>query len=119
MTRALRVAASACVLLVIYLSLIPKDFEVRTGLPGQIEHVAAYFGAGLLVIRAARPRPDWLAAALLCVLACVLEVLQLWVPGRNSQVIDAVASCTGVLAALGATRLLAGRTGRGDRSPPP
>jgi hypothetical protein len=110
--RACALAGLGCVALVVWLSWIPREWEVRTGLAGQIEHVIAYAGtAGLLALGFGRgwaPR----TGALLVLLAGVLEIGQIWIPGRTSQVIDFVASSGGaILGALAGalTLALAGR----------
>jgi VanZ family protein len=97
MRRAARWAGGACVLALVWLSWIPRAWEIRTGLAGQIEHAVAYAGTAL-ILSFAPVRPGRLFAAL-ALLACVLEVGQIWVPGRTAQVIDALASIGG--AALG------------------
>jgi VanZ family protein len=91
------------VALIGYLSLIPHEIEVRTGLPGVIEHVVAYAGtAGLF--RLAHPSwAGWRVVVALSVYAACLEGLQSFVPGRSPGVEGALVSGVGaVLGALGA-----------------
>ncbi|MFE1602626.1 VanZ family protein [Methylobacterium sp. ID0610] len=106
-------AGCLCIPVIVWLSLIPKEWELRTGAAGQIEHVIAYAGTGaLLAIGLARPA-GWRLFTMLAALACVMEVGQIWVPGRTSQVIDAVASVSGaglgVLAGSALHRLIGRR----------
>ena len=99
---ALRAGAWFCVAFIGFLSLIPHSMEVRTGLPGGIEHVIAYAGtAGLL--RLAYPSwAGWRIVAALFVYAVCLEGLQSLAPGRGPGVEGALASGAGaVLGALG------------------
>ncbi|ACL62039.1 VanZ family protein [Methylobacterium nodulans] len=111
MLRKLAFAAGClCIPVIVWLSLIPREWEVRTGLAGQIEHVIAYAGTGA-VLALGLPRPaGWRLIASLTALAVALEVGQIWVPGRTSQVIDALASISGaglgVLAGSALRRLL-------------
>lgn len=92
----LRSSAWACVALIAYLSLIPKEIEVRTGLPGQLEHAFAYGCTGALLWLAYPDRP-WRVVLGLFAYGCALEFLQRFVPGRTSQIIDAAASSFGAL----------------------
>lgn len=105
--RAIALAGLGCVALVVWLSWIPREWEVRTGLAGQIEHVIAYAGtAGLLVLGFGQARA-LRVGALLVLLAAVLEIGQIWIPGRNAQVIDFVASGGGaILGALAGALVL-------------
>jgi hypothetical protein len=48
LTILLRSAAWACLVALVYLSLVPKGFEVRTGVRGSIEHLIAYAGSALV-----------------------------------------------------------------------
>jgi VanZ family protein len=106
--RIARLAGLACLPVLIWLSWIPKAWEVRTGAAGQVEHLLAYAGtAGLLAFGFHRA-PAWQLGAALAVLAGVLEVGQIWVPGRTAQVIDFAASAGGALLGIAAARILAG-----------
>ncbi len=46
--RKLRAGAWFCVVLLAYLSLIPGNLQVRTGLSGLLEHLVAYLGTAIL-----------------------------------------------------------------------
>ncbi|ACA18284.1 hypothetical protein M446_3918 [Methylobacterium sp. 4-46] len=94
---ALRLASWFCVVLIVWLSWIPREWEIRTGLLGQIEHVIAYCGAAALLATAyPHIRRAPLSAGLVG-LAGLLEVGQIWVPGRTPQVIDFAASSAGAI----------------------
>lgn len=106
--KSLRVIGWLCVGLLVWLSWIPADLEIRTGMLGQIEHTIAYCGTGaILAFAYQEPRRWWIAAGLVA-LAGLMEVGQLWVPGRNSQPIDFAASSVGAL-----TGVLIGRAAIG------
>src|SRR5262249_35911917 len=86
------------------LSLVPGNERPHTGLTGQFDHVIAYCGtAGLLGLGYPTTKVRFEIVAMLALLAAVLEVAQLWVPGRHSQFIDFAMSsggaCFGMLAA--------------------
>src|SRR5262249_21467402 len=75
-----------------------------TGLTVQFDHGIAYSGtAGLLGLGYPTTEVRFEIVAMLALLAAVLEVAQLWVPGRHSQFIDFAMSsggtCLGMLAA--------------------
>ena len=112
-----RIAANAglgCVALVVWLSWIPREWEVRTGVAGQIEHVIAYAGTGALLAFGLGfgPARAWRIGALLVLLAGVLEVGQIWIPGRTAQVIDFLASSAGAVLGTLAGRLASTLAGR-------
>lgn len=94
------VAAVSCVIAIVVLSWLPKDMEVRTGLAGQLEHVVAYLGTGALACFARGGARTGRLAIAFVLLAAILEVGQLWIPGRNAQLIDFVSSSAGALAGL-------------------
>lgn len=97
---AFRPAFFACIVLLVVLSWLPGNEMVRTGESGRFEHVVAYFGTAIIMALAYRASPRLLAQSLLLVaLGAILEVGQLFVPGRNSAFLDFAASSTG--AALG------------------
>jgi hypothetical protein len=105
-----RAAGWACVVAIVVLSLVPGVARPDTGLPGQIDHTIAYCGtAGLLGLGYPAAKSRFGTIAMLVLLAAVLEVAQLWIPGRDSQFIDfgtsAAGTCLGMLAAVVVHRL--------------
>src|SRR3974390_2290705 len=78
------------VLAIVVASLVPVEWRPSIGLAKEVEHGIAYclVAAVLTITRVAR-RP-WILA--LVVLAAVLEVAQLLVPGRDSSVTDFLGS---------------------------
>lgn len=96
------------VLGIIILSVVPGDVRPHTGAPGQGEHAIAYFlTAFLFGLRGNSPSQLVRIALILIAGTAVLETAQLWIPGRNSQVGDFVASSLGILVGLAAGYLLA------------
>src|SRR3954466_4521445 len=92
-----RAGAWFCVVLIGVLSWLPASMEKRTGAPGQIEHVFAYFCTAA-ALTLAYPRSSRLKLMVgLIVYAAVLEAGQLYVPGRMAQVIDWAASGLGAV----------------------
>jgi VanZ family protein len=78
-----------------------RRHDVRTGtLTGQQEHVCAYAAVTLFALSVLGAGATRTAAALLIAYAGVLEIGQLWVPGRHAAFIDFSASSLGVLIGL-------------------
>ncbi len=98
-TRALRGAAWLCVLLLAILSLIPGDVQVRSGMPGGIEHAIAYFGTATMFMLGYRGK-SWKIAGGLVLYSAILETLQFLVPGRTPNIADALASSAGAILAI-------------------
>jgi hypothetical protein len=98
--KALKVICWLCVGLLVWLSWIPADLEIRTGMAGQIEHALAYCGTGAILAFAYQEPRRWRIATGLVMLADILEIGQLWVPGRHSQPIDFAASSVGAVAGV-------------------
>ena len=93
-----RRAAWICVLVLAVLSWTPGDEMIRTGTPGDLEHVAAYLiTGGIVAVSYGSQVGYWLSALLLCAWAGVLEMGQFWVPGRHAQLIDFAASSLGTI----------------------
>lgn len=113
----LRLSGWAMVALIGILSLVPGTLRPHTGLPNQWEHFGAYFvTASTLALSSSRD----LAAAQrvglgLGIYAGLLEIAQLWVPGRSSSLIDFAAgflgSVTGCLFTILICSLWAGNRG--------
>lgn len=100
----LRLSAWACLVLLAVLSLLPgKDF-VRTDLAKlghgkQVEHFIAYFGAATALGLAYPRRLGRLAVCFILIpYAGLLELGQLYSPGRGASVLDFAASSSGVVA---------------------
>jgi VanZ family protein len=96
---ALRVTAWVCIGALAVASWTPGQEMVRTGFNTRLEHVAAYLIAGIAVISAYPGRPIWTIAAILCAYAGVLELGQLFIPGRHAAILDWLGSSSGVLCA--------------------
>ena len=95
--RVLRIAGWLCVGVLVVLSWIPRGWEARTGLPGLIEHAIAYCGTAAIFAFGYQDPRRWRLIAGFVVLAGVLEVGQLWVPGRTAQVTGFAASSIGAI----------------------
>lgn len=109
----LRIAVSAVAGALALLSLIPKAFEFRTRLPGELEHFLAYLcAAGLLA--AMMPRKSAAIVTALAVLAVALEALQGLVPDRSPALAHAALGGLGAVFGVGLIRF--GRFAAGERA---
>jgi VanZ family protein len=103
LARLLRWATWPCVVVLAVLSATPGDEMVRTGAPGFLEHLAGYAGAAGVAALGYGQRVSYcLIGALLIAYAGLLEVGQLWVPGRTSRALDFAFSSAGVITAVAA-----------------
>jgi hypothetical protein len=98
--RLLRMIGISGIVALLVLSLVPGDLQapLRTGIPGELEHLAAY-AAVAFCLRAGftgKASSVWIVASL-AALAGLLELLQALVPGRGPAVTDAVAGFAGAL----------------------
>jgi VanZ family protein len=85
--------------IILALSLVRGEFRPHTVfLPSALEHVAAYVVAAFLLCLAYayRVSPVWLVL-LLTAYGGLLELIQLWVPGRHGRLSDIVADFAGAL----------------------
>ena len=102
-----RAAGFFGVLAIIALSLVPGTYRPHTGLPGVAEHFIAYYSTAFAFVLGFRSTASRVVIALgLTLLAGSMEVLQLWVPGRHSAIIDAVFSSLGGLLGIALGGLL-------------
>lgn len=86
------------ILVIIALSLVPGSDRPQTGLPALVEHFIAYCATASALALGFRSRASRVAIVLgFTLLAGLMEVMQLWVPGRSSAMIDAVVSSAGGL----------------------
>jgi VanZ family protein len=91
------------------LSTLPGDARPHLGsdVPGQLEHLLAYFITAWVLALGYRKREHVTPIVLgLIAYAGLLEVAQLWIPGRTSQLIDFVASAFGVVAGVSVIQLM-------------
>lgn len=121
MTTMFRVAGLLSVVVIGILSLVPGHARPHVVSPSSFEHVAAYFvAATLLSLGFAHARPSFRPAAdtnsaailgiasLLSAYAGVLEVAQLFVPGRMPGILDWSAGTLGAWLGAGLVWLLRG-----------
>jgi VanZ family protein len=114
---AMRFIAWACVIGVAVASWTPGPNMVRTGFNTQLEHMAGYLIAAITVLVAYPPKPPWLIAVLFGVYAGVLELGQMYIPGRHAALLDWLASFGGVVCACVTVLFYRSRTRSPKRRP--
>ena len=76
LNSAARVSAWICVAAIAYLSLVPHSMEIRTPLPGSVEHAIAYAGTAVLLKLGYPRKALFVIASALFAYSGVLEVLR-------------------------------------------
>jgi VanZ like family len=112
MTLVLRLSAWLLAAAVTFATLGPAQYRPHSSFGQDGEHALAFVLVGL-AFAFAYPRQRLLATGIAVVMVGLLEVLQLFVPGRHARVedfaVDALATCCGFALAGGLT-FLAART---------
>jgi VanZ family protein len=102
MTFILRIIAWLLTAAVTFATLGPPRYRPHSDLGQDGEHALAFVLVGL-AFGLAYTRHRLLTAAIAIVLIGVLELLQLWMPGRHARwedfVVDALAACAGIAVA--------------------
>jgi VanZ family protein len=103
MTTILRVFAWLLAAAVTFATLGPPRYRPHSNLGQDGEHALAFVLVGL-AFGLAYTRNRLLTAAIAVVMIGVLEILQLWMPGRHARfedfVVDALAACAGLVGAV-------------------
>jgi VanZ family protein len=100
-----RILGWCAVALIAVLSLVPGQARPHLFAIGQYEHFTAYMVASMMfVLGYRRAGKAILVGLLLSGFSGILEILQLWIPGRHAQLIDfevsSLGACLGVLLIL-------------------
>ncbi len=106
--RVARYAGWSLAIAIIVASIVPADLRPQTGAPHNLEHFVIYAVTGVVFgLGYAGKRPA--LALFLILFAGSVEFVQLFVPGRHARavdfIVDALASCVGVLAVSLVSRL--------------
>ncbi len=99
------------------LSAVPGELRPHVLVVPQLEHFVAYFAAGLLLALGFwNPRSVLLLCLAVPLYAAVLEIAQLFIPGRSSEFIDFFASSAGAWPGIVLAWLLVSVQAQGKRS---
>src|SRR5262245_39673785 len=100
MNLILRTIAWILAAAVAFATLGPPTYRPHSDLSQNGEHALAFVLVGL-AFGLAYGRNRWATATLSVVLIGVLEIMQLWIPGRHARledfVVDAMAACAGLV----------------------
>ena len=106
--RLFQFAGWACVVAIAALSLVAPSLRPVTILPHDFEHAAIFALTGF-TLGLGYPNRAQLQMSVLIIFAGVIELAQLYAPGRHARmidfVVDALAACAGVAAAAVVLRL--------------
>src|ERR1700685_1844661 len=101
--KAARIAAWILALAIVVLSIVPPGLRPETNMPHHLEHFAIFFATGVAFISGYGQRALGVAIALVA-FAGLIEIAQLYVPGRHARlsdfIVDAAALCVGMALAL-------------------
>jgi VanZ family protein len=95
--RVLKICCVAALVLLVFVGLGPAKWQPRSGLGWEIDHFVGYFVLTLMFCLA-WPRP-FVIGGVLVIFAALLEALQALPPDRSSNVLAALYSACGVMAA--------------------
>jgi VanZ family protein len=109
MTIILRLFAWCLAAVVAFATLGPPGYRPHSDLGQDGEHALAFVLLGL-AFGLAYTRNRWLTAVLAVGLTGVLELLQLWMPGRHARledfIVDALAACVGLAVTAALDRII-------------
>jgi VanZ family protein len=99
-SKVARIAAWGLAVAIVILSLVPAALRPETSVPHGLEHLLIYAATGFAFGLGYKRRHD-LLAVFLVIASGIIEIAQLFVPGRHARlsdlVIDAVAACIGLV----------------------
>ena len=100
-SKVARIAAWSLAAAIVTLSLVPPALRPETSAPHSLEHLLMYAATGFAFGLGYKRRQD-LLAVFLVIFSSIVEIAQLFVPGRHARlsdlIIDAVAACIGLVA---------------------
>jgi VanZ family protein len=103
LTRMFQISAWACIVAIVLLSVVSPQLRPETSLPHNFEHAAIFVITGIAV-SLGYPHHAVRHMMLLTIFSGLVEVAQLYVPGRHARwidfVVDAGAACAGVIISL-------------------
>ena len=109
MQRICRAVGWILALTIVVLSVVPPTHRPTTGASHNFEHLSIYFAMGLAFAIGYRDRLLLVAGGVL-LFSGLIEIVQLFVPGRHARLndflIDAGAACIGAAAVAAGKRIL-------------
>ncbi|AWO93197.1 MULTISPECIES: VanZ family protein [Bradyrhizobium] len=109
-TALLRLVAWLLTAIVTFVTLGPEDVRPHPVLGQRGDHALAFLLIGIL-FALAYPQRRWTVSAVAVALIGLLEIMQLWAPGRHARfedfVVDALSACAGFALSAAAGRMMA------------
>ncbi|WP_035664907.1 VanZ family protein [Bradyrhizobium sp. Ec3.3] len=109
-TTFLRLGAWLLAAAVTFVTLGPQDVRPHPVIGQQGDHALAFLLVGI-AFGLAYPQRRWTASVVAVALIGLLEMMQLWVPGRHARfedfVVDALSACVGFALSAAADRMMA------------
>jgi VanZ family protein len=104
----LHAVAMAPLLAIGVLSVLPGRYRPHIFEPSQFEHIAAYIAAATaLALVYASELKAIRVVIFLAACGAVLEVFQIWIPGRNASFVDVAADVAGALIGIAVAMMVA------------
>lgn len=103
--RLFQIVGWLCVLAIVALSVVAPRWRPVTFVPHNLEHAAIFAVTGFVLGLGYPGRLPW-RMAMLVVFAAVIELAQLFVPGRHARLIDFVVDAFGACAGLALAALI-------------
>lgn len=102
-----RIGFAISILIVLVLSLLPGDDLPEVALSDKVHHFIAYSEIATIGLLAYTTVPvQALVIAGVVALGGGIEIAQLYVPGRSSDIVDFMVNCLGVLAGIVLARVI-------------
>jgi VanZ family protein len=105
MRRLTQIAAWLLLIAISWLSLCPPSLRPVTPAPHNIEHIAIFLLMGF-AFRIGYPRQYLFQSIALIGFAGLIEIAQLWVPGRHARLSDFIVDASAVCAGIGLAWLI-------------
>jgi VanZ family protein len=107
-TPILHAVAMAPLLAISLLSVLPGQYRPHILEPSPFEHMAAYTGAAIALAFFYAPELKTIRVVVfLGAFGAVLEVFQIWIPGRNPSFVDVAADVAGALIGIAVAMMVA------------
>jgi VanZ family protein len=105
-----RIAGWLAVAAIVVLSLLPGQDRPHSGAPGEVEHLVAYLLAAVVLgIGYPERKTQRKLAAFLVLLSAAMEICQLWIPGRQSELAGFLGSSCGAILGMMAAMVFPNR----------
>ena len=113
MRRIYQITGWALLFVIAVLSFVPPNSRPETGTPHSLEHLTLFVPAGFAFALGYAPRHVLQLFGLIAY-AVVIELSQLWVPGRHARLSDLIINALGLCIGVGFGIIVSRRTSQLD-----